>query len=137
MFSFGKYVDLCENRADFVRLYLLEHFGGVYLDVYVLALRSFDALLVADDTTADFAMGREENVGLCNAVLVARTIDAPFVRAWRHATSRLFTDTRWNAHSVLYPATMAKVYHGFCYVFSHFFPYCFLVLLFIYDGVFP
>lgn len=98
---FGNPVKYPAHQADVIRLAMLQRFGGIYLDLDVICLRPFSALL-----EHDFVMGIEPGTGLCNAVIIARH-DAEFLRAWREQY-RSFDGSRWNNHSVVVPWKLAQ-----------------------------
>ena len=106
---FGRAVRVPAHRADIARLKILQLHGGIYLDLDMVVLRPFDALLRAGTT----AMGKEivwpgndlSKFGLCNAVIVAPP-GAPFLARWLESY-RDFDDSNWNEHSVMRPAALA------------------------------
>lgn len=66
---FGRFVKHYAHKADVARMRALMKFGGIYLDLDVVSLSSFDHLL-----DHDFVMGQEGKdgeIGLCNAVILA------------------------------------------------------------------
>ncbi|CAM0141906.1 hypothetical protein VKS41_004392 [Umbelopsis sp. WA50703] len=100
---FGNRVDHYAHRADVVRLEALKEFGGIYLDLDVILMKSIDHLL-----DEEFAMGQEGIggwSGLCNAVLLSRA-NAPFLQRW-YETYKHFNQKDWNHHSVLLPRLLA------------------------------
>ncbi|KAJ1619900.1 hypothetical protein T492DRAFT_406860 [Pavlovales sp. CCMP2436] len=102
---FGRPLVHAAHRADIVRLRALLEKGGVYLDMDVIALRSFDQLL---DSRLP-ALGREGlrgEHGLCNAVIVSPP-GAPFLARWLEAY-RTFDGSQWAEHSVALPMRLAK-----------------------------
>jgi hypothetical protein len=67
------------HKADVVRLEVLLKYGGIYLDMDVLALKSFDEL-------RQFPMvlgqeGLDGFIGLANAVIVAHS-SSSFLQQW-------------------------------------------------------
>jgi hypothetical protein len=98
---FGNPVGHYAHKADIIRLEALLKYGGIYLDMDVFVLRPFDAILVHD-----FVMGREQGIGLCNAVILANK-ESPFLRRW-YESYRDFNQSDWNRHSVRLPAEMAR-----------------------------
>ncbi|KAG8464935.1 hypothetical protein KFE25_012298 [Diacronema lutheri] len=101
---FGRPLTHAAHRADVVRLRALLREGGIYLDMDVIALRSFDDLLAA----ALPALGKEGRAGehgLCNAVIVAPA-GAPFLARWLDAY-RTFDGALWAEHSVALPMRLA------------------------------
>ncbi|GAB5590227.1 hypothetical protein Unana1_05127 [Umbelopsis nana] len=100
---FGNRVDHYAHRADVVRLEALKEFGGIYLDLDVIMMKSLDYLL-----DEQFAMGQEGIggwSGLCNAVILSRA-NAPFLQRW-YETYKHFDQSQWNHHSVLLPRLLA------------------------------
>ncbi|WP_394766521.1 glycosyltransferase [uncultured Paludibaculum sp.] len=88
------------HKADVMRLDILLDRGGVYLDLDVISLKPFSPLL-----EFDVVLGEERNVGLCNAVILARP-RAPFLSRWRNAYCS-FDAKEWNSHSVKVPRMLA------------------------------
>jgi len=92
------------HRADIVRLSKLMEHGGIYLDADVLVRRSFDDLL-----GHPMVLGREADLGLCNAVILAEP-KARFLERWME-TYQLFrskgVDAYWSEHSVRIPHWLA------------------------------
>ena len=99
---FGNPLTHVAHRSDVVRLQRLIEYGGIYLDADVLVHRGFDDLL-----GSSVVMGREGDIGIANAVILAEP-NAPFLRRWLE-TYRSFTG-KWNEHSVLLPAKMAATF---------------------------
>ncbi|KAJ3297814.1 hypothetical protein HK104_000068 [Borealophlyctis nickersoniae] len=102
---FGNPVHHTAHKADVVRLRALQKYGGIYLDMDVVAYRSFDPLL-----HHDFVMGLEGVVepwvGLCNAVILSSP-NSSFLADW-YASYATFDASHWSDHSVLLPYQMSK-----------------------------
>ena len=105
------------HQADFRRLAALDEQGGIYLDMDVLCLRSFEPLRRLEMVLGE--EGKDGFYGLCNAVILS----APgswFVRKWLEGfdpTTSLWQgfrssghDAHWNELSVRYPAYLARLY---------------------------
>lgn len=94
------------HRADLLRLEILKGKGGIYLDLDVLALRSFDTLLKG---SRDMVMGMEggNRAGMANAVIISRP-NAKFLDRWIESYSSFSPNTEWNYHSVTLPLAMSK-----------------------------
>ncbi len=94
------------HKADLLRLDILKREGGIYLDLDVLSLRPFDALLSG---TRDVVMGHEggNRAGMANAIIVARPNSA-FINRWIDTYSTFSPSSEWNYHSVTLPKQMAK-----------------------------
>eukprot|EP01090_Pellita_catalonica_P008198 TRINITY_DN1890_c0_g1_i1.p1 TRINITY_DN1890_c0_g1~~TRINITY_DN1890_c0_g1_i1.p1 ORF type:complete len:630 (-),score=77.72 TRINITY_DN1890_c0_g1_i1:40-1929(-) len=109
------------HQADVIRLQVLLEFGGIYLDMDVIAIQSFDSLR---KRPYQFVMGQEGrygNIGLCNAVMLSIP-NSPFVSRWL-GEYRTFNEAQWNYHSVILPKELAQAHpHEIAIVdSSHFF----------------
>jgi hypothetical protein len=108
---FGNTVTHYAHRADIVRLEMLKTYGGIYLDLDVLCINSFDPLL-----RQDFVMGIQQNSGLCNAVILSKA-NAPFLAMWLEEY-KSFDDKIWCFHSVNLPYHLARSNSSLCYVLN-------------------
>ncbi|XP_067664553.1 uncharacterized protein [Haliotis asinina] len=99
----GQPVEVPEHQSDVVRLEALMEYGGIYMDLDVIVLRSLSPLQLYDIT-----MGYETPDGLCNGVMVA-TPWADFLRIW-YKEYKTLDDSVWGYHSVLLPAILAQKY---------------------------
>jgi glycosyltransferase involved in cell wall biosynthesis len=100
---FGQPVIHYAHKADVARLRALLEFGGIYLDLDMISLASFDHLL-----DHDFVMGQEGEdgrIGLCNAVILASK-ESKFLKIWYESYSS-FNSSLWSYHSVLLPNVIA------------------------------
>ena len=100
---FGNKVSLPEHQADVARLQILLTYGGIYLDLDTIVLKSFEKLM-----TYDVAMGAESPELLGNGIIVARP-NATFIRTW-YEHYNTFDDRAYNEHSVRLPMTLAHQY---------------------------
>lgn len=113
---YGTPISHFAHRADVLRLKVLHDYGGIYLDLDVLALKSFDDLLVDES----FVMGQEGeggNIGLCNAVIISQP-RAPFLRRWMESYTN-FDGIVWAWHSVAVPGHLSAVYPDEITVLNH------------------
>lgn len=92
----GRPVEHAAHRTDYLRLAVLWKHGGIYLDLDTICVRPFSPLL-----RHRFVMGREEDAGYCNAVMMGRP-GSPFVEAWLDSF-RDFRPQPWGWHAVLTP----------------------------------
>lgn len=97
---FGNPVIHYAHKADIIRLRALLKFGGIYLDLDMISLVSFDHLL-----NYDFVMGKERDIGLCNGVIIASK-ESKFLKIWYNAY-KTFNDSDWNYHSVILPKKLS------------------------------
>ena len=101
---FGKKIQVAEHQSDIVRLEAVMKYGGIYTDLDVIVLKSFDPLRKYNTT-----MGYETPGGLCNGIIVSAP-NASFLNIW-HDTYKSFNDNQWAYHSVQLPARLAKEHH--------------------------
>lgn len=106
---FGRKLNHVAHQADIVRLNVLNQFGGFYLDIDTITVKSFDALL-----NNKFLMAKEtlngHFVGLCNAIMAAQA-NSEFGNIWlqSYTTFRsLGRDEFWSEHSVKIPSLLAE-----------------------------
>jgi hypothetical protein len=99
--------------ADLLRLNIIAKEGGIYLDMDVIALRSFDNLLGCEK---DLILGNEggDRHGLCNAIIIGRP-GSSFVERWRESYNT-FTTNEWNYHSVILPKKLSSLHRDICTV---------------------
>ncbi len=99
------------HKADIVRLQKLIEYGGIYLDIDTICLKSFGDLL-----DNDFVMGTQMNAnnkdiyGLCNAVILSKP-NSKFALKWLESYKSFKSmgrDEYWDEHSVLMPYELSK-----------------------------
>ena len=97
------------QRSDVLRLQLLYRYGGVYLDMDVLVCHPAldDLRHAAAQAPGGVVLGREGDIGLGNAVIVARP-GAPFLAQWLYAMRSVPCWHCWNHHSVKLPAALHR-----------------------------
>ncbi|MFA6980162.1 MAG: glycosyltransferase [Ignavibacteriaceae bacterium] len=98
---FGNKLIHYAHKADVARLEILMKYGGIYLDIDVICVNSFNPLL-----EYDCVLGREENVGLCNAVILCKA-NSEFISRW-YDSYKFFEEDKWNYHSVKLPQVLAR-----------------------------
>lgn len=102
---FGNVIQLPEHKADVYRYQMLEKFGGIYMDLDVIALKSFDPL-----RKHNFTLGLESPFHLGNGVIVS-VKNAEFLKLW-YDEYRSFSDLEYNIHSVIVPYILSLKYPG-------------------------
>lgn len=111
-----------EHIGDFLRLNLLKEHGGIYLDLDVVCVKSFDELL-----DHEFVMGTEKSnlqvEGLCNAVMLSEPNSA-FVNVWIDDYLTNFQPEHWNFNSVVRPFELSQKYNITVLPHTAFFKYC-------------
>ena len=99
---YGHSVTKPEHQADIIRIQLLLQYGGIYLDLDVIVLKSFDSLLHHDVT-----MGAETPNLLGSGVILAKR-NSTFLRIWLDKYKQ-FDDSRWNYLSGVVPMELARI----------------------------
>lgn len=103
---FGRPISKFAHKADIIRLEALLEYGGIYLDLDVYTIRSFEPL-----RHFDTVLGLEGGVpglevhGLCNGVIIS-TPNSPFLKRW-YESYRTFNGNVWAKHSVAKPLQLA------------------------------
>ncbi|PZP46350.1 MAG: hypothetical protein DI598_12210 [Pseudopedobacter saltans] len=108
---FGNKLYHYAHKADVIRLLILRKYGGIYLDLDTICIRSLSKLF-----DNPFVMGMEKingmTKGLCNAVILS-TPNSLFIQHWlnsyRFFRSKGF-DNYWGEHSVRVPLFIADQY---------------------------
>ena len=99
------------HKADIIRLQKLIEYGGIYLDIDTICLKSFEDLLYYN-----FVMGEQTNLdntniyGLCNAVILSKP-NSIFALKWLETYKNFKSKGRdefWDEHSVLIPFELSK-----------------------------
>ncbi|WVO16357.1 hypothetical protein L204_104032 [Cryptococcus depauperatus] len=109
------------HKADIIRLEELLKYGGIYLDIDTMVLRSFSEVsllqyntvlgLEAHGLTFLRKPGWDDGMqpkGLCNAVIIARK-GAEFLKRWLESYEG-FREDNWTKHSVEMPWTLVQMY---------------------------
>ena len=100
---FGNRVVDQAHQTDVVRLEIMKTVGGIYMDLDVVALRSWDDLLRYNIT-----LGTESLFYLNNGVILARPATL-FVDMW-YESYMIFKDKLWNFNSLYVPMLLARKY---------------------------
>jgi len=89
------------HTSDIIRMNVLSTQGGIYLDLDMLVLRSFDDLLSFDCTLGE----QYRDKYLSNAVILSSK-SSTFLRDWFATFSNANFSTCWDCHSVQVPSRM-------------------------------
>lgn len=113
---FGRPLRHGAHQADVLRLQILRRFGGIYLDMDVICLKSLGRFLGEECVMGvqDGAGGVPGQKGLCNAVILAQA-GAPFIERWLQEYRSFRSagrDAFWDEHSVRIPARLAREMPG-------------------------
>lgn len=121
---FGNSLHSYAHKADIIRLQKLIEYGGIYLDIDVLTLKSFKDIL--QNPNKDCIMGFQayntQYEGLCNAVIIAKP-QSQFLINWLD-NYKTFNSNEWDKHSVHLPKKLAQENPELieCYNQDKFFP---------------
>ena len=118
---FGRAVESSAHKADVLRLEAVLTYGGVYMDIDLVALKPMDALIaeghpciLGQEMTAD---GSHPH-GLGNAYMLTAK-GAPFFAEW-YAAYKKFDFHQWAALSVHLPIRLSHSMPGYCHELSPF-----------------
>lgn len=102
----GNRLDRPEHRSDVVRLDALLEFGGIYLDMDTISVKSLQPLRIHRCVLGVESTPGTGSHGLSNAVMMAEP-GCAFLHRWRAAYSS-FNQEYWNTHSVVLPRLLAQ-----------------------------
>jgi hypothetical protein len=130
----GKAVIYPEHQGDYLRLIILKEYGGIYLDIDTITVKSFDPLLshLCVMGTEDF--GGNTN-GLCNAVILSEP-NSTFIQRWLERFNKDFEPHDWNHMSVRVPHLLSWLYPDIVHVLppASFFKYNWHNIIDIFNG---
>ena len=110
---YGNQLTHYAHQADVIRLQKLNKYGGIYLDIDTICLKSFHDLL-----EYEFVIGiqgnkdNQEIYGLCNAIMLSKP-NSEFILRWIDSYTTFRSkgrDLYWDEHSVLMPLKLAYQY---------------------------
>lgn len=96
-----------EHQSDVMRLDALLLFGGLYLDLDVIVVKSLRQI-IENSRKKSFVIGREFQSGLCNGIMLSIPFGR-FLALW-HLAYQTLDDSKWSGHSVKLPHVMAKAW---------------------------
>ena len=105
---FGRKVESSAHKADVIRMEALLTYGGIYMDMDVVALKPMDALMERHSTI----LGQEQTAdgthphGLGNAYMLTHKA-APFFYQWYQAYKK-FDFNQWAALSIHLPIRLSR-----------------------------
>ncbi len=108
---FGNKLYHYAHKSDILRIMLLIKYGGIYLDMDTICLKSFDQLLNYECVMAEETYLNQQ-YGLCNAVILS-TKNSTFMKYW-YSSYKVFrskgVDAYWSEHSVRMPLQISSLY---------------------------
>ncbi|CAF1273510.1 unnamed protein product [Rotaria sordida] len=103
------------HRTDIARLEILDKYGGIYLDLDVLILKSFSNLISNSyHVEAIFAWENQKFHAICNAVIIAPK-NSKFLRRI-YQSYQSFNSSCWGCHSILLTGQLANIYKNEVYI---------------------
>ena len=106
-FIFGNPIHHYAHKSDVVRLSVLRDYGGIYLDIDTICVKSFKPLM-----KHNFVIAKQDKLRYCNAVMLSRPNNR-FVVGWYNSYKSFRSkgkDNYWDEHSCLLPR---KLIHEF------------------------
>ncbi|RXK41142.1 hypothetical protein M231_01545 [Tremella mesenterica] len=119
---FGNELNHFAHQADILRLMIMKHMGGIYLDIDMFIIKPFDDLMYESTTLAmemspDSRRDKLDPTGLCNAVIVSEP-GSVFINRWLTSYDT-FNQDSWARHSVEIPWEIARRYPDEIQVLNH------------------
>ena len=104
------------HKTDLTRIKLLYHWGGVYLDMDTITVKSFDSILDRNSPIMVREVVGGQFVGLCNAFIASPPF-APFLSQWDDKFAEFSSkgrDDKWNESGVQWPAQIQAENPSLC-----------------------
>ena len=105
VFIFGNPVNHFAHQTDIIRLCVLRDYGGIYLDIDTICLKSFKNLM-----NNKFVIAKQDNLRYCNAIMLSIP-NHPFIIKWYNSYKSFRSkgkDEYWDEHSCLLPRKILK-----------------------------
>jgi hypothetical protein len=104
--------------ADFIRIYAVYHYGGIYLDMDVEVIKSFDDLL-----NYEIMMGYESIAGRIEAASFGAKKNHPFMKkCLNYYDNRKFIKSNGRYDTKILPEIMKRIYDKNLYLNIHLYP---------------
>jgi mannosyltransferase OCH1-like enzyme len=98
------------HRSDILRLEILVKYGGIYLDIDTICVRSYKDLLYNKFVMSEEYTNENEFYGLCNAIMMSEQ-NSEFGKCWLEKYEEHFESTNWQSASTHLPCIIAKTYN--------------------------
>jgi mannosyltransferase OCH1-like enzyme len=95
------------HKSDILRLKMLQKYGGIYLDIDTICVRSYKDLLYNKFVIGNEITDRGQNMGLCNAIMMAEP-NSEFINIWLDNYENAFDTNKWQSASTFLPFEIAK-----------------------------
>lgn len=100
---FGQSIQVIEHQTDVARINIILNYGGIYIDLDVVALKAWDPLLYYETT-----MGAE-NPNLLGSGVITAIPNSKFIALWLESYKD-FYDIKWNYNSCVMPTKLSRKY---------------------------
>lgn len=95
------------HKSDILRIEIIKKYGGIYLDIDTICVRSYRDLLYNKCVIANEITDSGKNMGLCNAIFMAEA-EASFITEWYNLYEEYFNPDGWQEASTLLPQFVAQ-----------------------------
>lgn len=104
----GQWIKFVQHKADWIRLDIMRKYGGIYLDIDVIAIRPIPTAL----RTSNVVLAREKNEDrICNAIIMSKP-NSKFINEWIKNYISDYKSRSWSYNSMEYPTLLSKLYTG-------------------------
>lgn len=94
------------HKSDFVRMFALYNYGGIYLDIDTICVRNYYHLLNNKFLMAKEVNSKLQNMGLCNAIMMSEP-KSKFLDIWMANYEANFKPEGWQEASMHLPYFLA------------------------------
>ena len=98
---YGHEINVPEHKSDVARMSIIEKYGGIYMDLDIIVLKSWDPLL-----HYNFTLAAESTQNFGNGAIIS-TPNNTFIKMWKEGYHD-FNDKAWAKHSLFLPFTLAR-----------------------------
>ncbi len=95
------------HRSDIARMEALKKYGGIYLDIDTICIRSYKDLLHNKFVIANEITESGKNMGLCNAIMMTEP-EGSFITEWLSHYEEHFNPDGWQEASTYLPFRLAN-----------------------------
>jgi mannosyltransferase OCH1-like enzyme len=95
------------HKSDILRIEIIKKYGGIYLDIDTICVRSYRDLLYNKCVIANEITDSGKNMGLCNAIFMAEP-ESSFITEWYNLYEEHFNPDGWQEASTMLPQFVAQ-----------------------------
>ncbi len=96
------------HKSDIARMMALKKYGGVYLDIDTICIRSYKDLLHNKFVIANEITESGKNMGLCNAIMMSEP-ESSFINDWWNNYENFFNPDGWQEASTMLPLKVSEL----------------------------